>query len=799
MIVSRSLVPQKKTYVVSFIALLLLLGLGITLMVNQSKASAVGETYIDLMEKGLATGLYPTGVTVSTGAGGTPVTTKSNALQDQNWTLDGIFRTGGLPGSTCQWGYNGSLSGFSSGSTTGRFPSNSSQYFPTRDSNFPAQIITETQPNGIDPVFYTDNHSMRGAGYISDNFPAITGINQWNTSPGMIAMKTYGPWGVTNPGASWIGQNRMGHNTSRTDCLDPSYGPATTSIGVSNVYVFKLTNGFNIDSSVNLDSLELHMRAFVDNQLRVYVNGRHTDAGNTQLPMRVSGDDGYSLEYIQPGFHPGTPTVESQALGDIPGGSGSILKKGPGAANKNDLYIYVRSNYGFTGLMIPEITLRMPVTYELKPAVAATTGVVSVSEDISGGRTVRNDTSVASSTDTVWQSKRVVYSPTASIPGPGNSSATANACSYFGGSCESLGDGTGPIAANSTLNAGSITTQVPDVPVGSRVCITMSVKNRSGTAAEWAHDIKCWLVGKSPKVQIQGGDVVVGRAIPGSADTSVLSTSRIETSLTNKSTGTFGSWVEYSALAPSRIVNFASGAGLSGVGADSSQGSWSKLSYANQPSSGTDCASSSQRFGCYSPQATIMPAIAASFAGAATGTPISGTVNVSALAKNRVVGTSGTGDIVLQGATFGKSQWLVVYAPTRNVRIAGDMRYTNDPLVSAADIPQLIIIANNISVDAGVTNVDAWLVARGNVVTCTGQETAALSSAVCGNALRVNGPVLANKLYLRRTAGSGAGAASGDPAETFNLRADAYIWATNHSASSDVLRSTQYSELPPRF
>jgi len=52
---------------------------------------------------------------------------------------------------------------------------------------------------------------------------------------------------------------------------------------------------------------------------------------------------------------------------------------------------------------------------------------------------------------------------------------------------------------------------------------------------------------------------------------------------------------------------------------------------------------------------------------------------------------------------------------------------------------------------------------------------------------------------MYRTAGSGVGVAIGDPAEVFNLRGDAYLWATAYSSNSDRLSTVSTKELPPRF
>jgi len=109
-----------------------------------------------------------------------------------------------------------------------------------------------------------------------------------------------------------------------------------------------------------------------------------------------------------------------------------------------------------------------------------------------------------------------------------------------------------------------------------------------------------------------------------------------------------------------------------------------------------------------------------------------------------------------------------------------------------------------------VSRVDAWLVAsgtgqHGRLNTCrisSADETtlgAGLNATVCNTKLTVNGPVVANHLLLRRTAGAGPGNAAGDPAEVFNLRPDAYMWASYRASLSGQLKTVNTIELPPRY
>jgi hypothetical protein len=132
------------------------------------------------------------------------------------------------------------------------------------------------------------------------------------------------------------------------------------------------------------------------------------------------------------------------------------------------------------------------------------------------------------------------------------------------------------------------------------------------------------------------------------------------------------------------------------------------------------------------------------------------------------------------------------------VTIAGNIDYAGTGLASLRDIPQLVIIAKNINIQQSVTNVDAWLIASSTVNTCS-NSGAKLSGDICKELLTIHGPVVADKLVLNRTAGSGTGPASGDPAEIINLRPDAYLWAQLVASGSGKAETVKTVELPPRF
>jgi len=287
----------------------------------------------------------------------------------------------------------------------------------------------------------------------------------------------------------------------------------------------------------------------------------------------------------------------------------------------------------------------------------------------------------------------------------------------------------------------------------------------------------------------------------------------------------FGSWAEYGIFAPSRVVTMASASGLNLGSTSSNQSTWSLLTYANT-SPASPCTSS--QFGCYRTGDAAIPDVAASFptigASSITASPRSLSQLASAAVSSSVgdskggVITTSLGTLDISGGTIGGSgqrgRWIVLHAPNTTVNITGNLQYTGDSLSNMTEIPQLIIIARNINIRHNVQRVDGWLIARGTTVstgqinTCSTNNsggslavTAALTTNLCANKLTVNGPVMANKLHLRRTHGSFAGNAerSSEPAEVFNLRPDAYLWVRQYLESGNALRTVNTTELPPRF
>jgi hypothetical protein len=378
------------------------------------------------------------------------------------------------------------------------------------------------------------------------------------------------------------------------------------------------------------------------------------------------------------------------------------------------------------------------------------------------------------------------------------------------GTCQDASSGTKQFAPGATTlsdaEVGSANRLVIDDkwPVGTKVCFVLALAKptEKDSPTNRFSKASCVVIGKRPTVQVHGGDISVGRRFSDDSEPLSPLAATIQTGMTVKGdpiNKTFGSWAEYGVFAPGPVSGFASAAGFEG-GADAAvsgmQDAWSKLTFANTQG----------QFGNFAESGAIPDAASALLAGHS----IVGQITNDNVAFNGSV-TSGiyqkqTGDVTLNTGTLGKGSSVVLYVPSGTVTIDGNVYYTDDALTSLNDIPRLVVIARNINVKANVNQIDAWLIARnspsstgGGIINTCSDGPASLTINDCDQPLVINGPVMARNLQLRRTAGSGIGGASGDPAEVINLRADAYLSALARRTEVTSPMTTSTIELPPRF
>ncbi len=102
-----------------------------------------------------------------------------------------------------------------------------------------------------------------------------------------------------------------------------------------------------------------------------------------------------------------------------------------------------------------------------------------------------------------------------------------------------------------------------------------------------------------------------------------------------------------------------------------------------------------------------------------------------------------------------------------------------------------IIIAKDILIEPDVTQIDAILIAD-TIKTCAAVYLTDVTSD-CKNPLTFNAPVVANNLFLWRTA------TGGQAAETFNYNPRVYRWAHKQSQLGDLMMTSYVKELPARY
>ncbi len=182
------------------------------------------------------------------------------------------------------------------------------------------------------------------------------------------------------------------------------------------------------------------------------------------------------------------------------------------------------------------------------------------------------------------------------------------------------------------------------------------------------------------------------------------------------------------------------------------------------------------------------------------------------LRDNQKIGAQEINDINHINGSKGGTQ---VYHISGNTTLSHDLIYPGSTYYSVYDLPQTIIFVDgNLDIAPSVSRIDAWLIVNGTLNTCSNFQnkfTQAAPGFECINQLAVNGPVIANQLITKRSFGAdptGSAAGSGRftastreaPAEIFNLRQDAFLWAYAQAGRYDSSYTEVYSrELAPRY
>lgn len=457
--------------------------------------------------------------------------------------------------------------------------------------------------------------------------------------------------------------------------------------------------------------------------------------------------------------------------------------------------------------------------YNLLPLVTSDNTVISSDESAAFTYKVTNESPNVTTGDVGWSIKQVVVDKGQSADPlfygsdkyrDGYSCATLLNLIGNNGTCQdNVASGTKKFSPGGTtlsdLETGSASRLVVEDkwPVGTKVCYVLSVNKptEKDSPKDRYSKAVCVVIGKRPTIHVYGGDLSVGKRFANDTEPIDPTAAKVQAGVTIKGdpvNRVFGSWVEYGVFAPGPVIGVASASGLEGgfpATTGELQGFWSKLTFANI-----------NGYGSFTDAWTLPDTPGALLASGGVVTQLTEDTKSFNGTVARGIYEKQSGNLTLTSGVLDKGSQVVVHVPNGTVTIDGNLSYNDGPYSSIKEIPRLVIIARAINIKSNTTQVDAWLIARnsatstgGGVVNTCSDGPVALSITDCDKALRINGPVMARQVLLRRTAGSGSGQASGEAAEIINLRADAYLSSLANRGDVTLPMTTSTVELPPRF
>lgn len=365
--------------------------------------------------------------------------------------------------------------------------------------------------------------------------------------------------------------------------------------------------------------------------------------------------------------------------------------------------------------------------------------------------------------DHQWQLSQIVMSDKPANLGPainGQAPCTwqSSGCSVFSGNAGTQSGGfKSPFSRTGTYTQNN-------VPVGTWICFMMSVRGPTPGSNQWSHSaLHCKVAGLQPRVEIWGHDA----RVLGTTDTSITD------QISGATHQYFGSWGQYGIFSSGINNNTSSGLGIARGVNNSNQNAWSSLTFGNVDGGGLQL----DEFGNYTNLFDNTPQYDPPYTPAPPG--------------NNFTANNG------QYRDYGPGTRAIYDMRGQTARISANIRYTGQ-YDWIADIPTVVIMADDIVIDDNVRQIDAILIAN-RITTCrsigfTSFESARLRANSCQTALQFNSPVYVKQLYLFRTGGNNTNAA-----ETFNMRGDVFMAAFGARVDMPAATTDVITELPPRF
>lgn len=310
----------------------------------------------------------------------------------------------------------------------------------------------------------------------------------------------------------------------------------------------------------------------------------------------------------------------------------------------------------------------------------------------------------------------------------------------------------------------------------------------------------CRTIAKKPSFAVWNGSLFSGAGVSSStAPRHNEANNGQPTKLNNDSEKTtYGSWAENIVAAQGEVSRFASsgayGAGIPGlVSGNQWDMAWQTITNVGLVANGTTLGNSEINYN--SSYSTRLSAYLKSHA-----------TNADTTNAESYDGAMGVGDTqILYFNPGGKNGTLT---------ISGNVELANTSGKTIYEMPQVVIyVDGNVKIAPSVTRLDAWIIANGNINTCSGwtektTETQSVyrnQNTTCDNRLQINGPVVAKSVTLNRTYGAdnlayGTSSFKNTSSEVFNLSALSYLWSFAQAGRYDSSYTDVYSrELAPRY
>ncbi|MBR5389652.1 hypothetical protein IK146_03780 [Candidatus Saccharibacteria bacterium] len=342
------------------------------------------------------------------------------------------------------------------------------------------------------------------------------------------------------------------------------------------------------------------------------------------------------------------------------------------------------------------------------------------------------------------------------------------------------------------------------LPITAKVCFAIGIQptnsgsngygvNSNEFSNKWTiSDATCVNIGKHPMVQIWGGSTFTSGGIV----TSTTVTTRNNVKLT------YGSWDDYMLIANGQIDSMASGAAyISGL-ANPTTCKISSLTIANDKCNATD--KEIGKSGVYSSYSLIDSIYDYYIKDRDKYTDIS--------TSNRVEGKSHYINTEVLNEASGNYP-IIIYNHDNNypdVYIKSDINIGySTRKYKDINIPQVIIYTRgNVYIDPAVTHLDAWILAKGDVMTCAdgdGENVRNINVERCGNKLTITGPIVTNKIWFDRTANGDAyidengNSTIAESAELLDFSPAIYLFGYNETSNDSQPLTTYLHKLPPRY